>query len=161
MVRIYGCCLALLLALLSFATAGAAADAREDQRDIAGMVEKYRQSIVHADDIRRAEQVWLLSPEVSFIHPRGHERGWAAIQDNFYGKTMRDTFSHRALQVTATPVVRFYSDAAVVEFDWEFTATRRRDGSVRRTTGRESQVYARTPQGWRLVQVHYSGPAKP
>lgn len=71
MVRIYGCCLALLLALLSFATAGAAADAREDQRDIAGMVEKYRQSIVHADDIRRAEQVWLLSPEVSFIHRAG------------------------------------------------------------------------------------------
>lgn len=74
---------------------------------------------------------------------------------------MRDTFSQRALQVTTTPVVRFYGDAAVVEFDWEFTATRRRDGSVRRATGRESQVYARTPQGWRLVQVHYSGPAKP
>ena len=47
----------------------------------------------------------------------------------------------------------------MVEFEWDFVATVRADGSLRHTTGRESQVYVKRPEGWRLVHVHYSGPA--
>jgi len=47
-----------------------------------------------------------------------------------------------------------------VEFDWDFVAILRSDGMVVHTTGRESQVYVNLPgKGWRLVHVHYSGPA--
>ncbi|MBS6829482.1 MAG: nuclear transport factor 2 family protein [Desulfovibrio sp.] len=158
--KICGICLGLLVVLCSLATADAA-EPRADQQHIADMVELYRQSVIHADDIHRAEQVWLTTPQASFIHPRGHERGWEEIKRNFYGKTMRDTFSRRGLQLTTAPSIRLHGDAAVVEFDWEFTATRRRDGNIRHTAGRESQVYFRTPQGWKLVQVHYSGPPAP
>jgi ketosteroid isomerase-like protein len=33
----------------------------------------------------------------------------------------------------------------------------RKDGSPIATHGRETQVYRRTADGWRLVHVHYSG----
>ena len=56
-------------------------------------------------------------------------------------------------------MIQLYGDAAVVEFEWDFVATVRADGSLRHTTGRESQVYVKRPEGWRLVHVHYSGPA--
>jgi hypothetical protein len=47
----------------------------------------------------------------------------------------------------------------VAEFDWDFHATLRSDGSPVHTTGRESQFYVKFPdKGWRLVHVHYSGP---
>lgn len=147
-------------ALCGLAPSAAAADTRAEQ-ELTRMVEAYRASIIHADDIRWAEKVWLPGPGVSFIHPRGHERGWEAIKNNFYRKTMSETFSRRELRLRGAPVIRVYGDAAVVEFDWEFNAARRKDGALRQSSGRESQVYARSPQGWKLVQVHYSGPAAP
>jgi hypothetical protein len=57
-------------------------------------------------------------------------------------------------------VRQFGPDAALVEFDWEFVAKRADNGELLHTTGRESQVIAKVPDlGWRLVHVHYSGPA--
>lgn len=142
------------------AAPAAAADGQTEQ-ELIRMVEAYRASIMHADDIQWAEKVWLLGPEASFMHPRGHERGWEEIKNNFYRKIMGETFSRRELCLTGTPVVRVYGNAAVVEFDWAFTAERRQDGKIRQSRGRESQVYVRTPKGWKLVQAHYSGAARP
>lgn len=45
---------------------------------------------------------------------------------------------------------------AIVEFDWEFHARKREDGSSVNTKGRESQVYEKKDGAWRLVHVHYS-----
>lgn len=74
-------------------------------------------------------------------------------------KPWRIPFSRRELRLTGEPVIHLYGDAAVAEFDWEFTATRRADNGERHTSGRESQIYVRRPgRGWRLVHVHYSGP---
>ncbi|UWZ86149.1 YybH family protein [Occallatibacter riparius] len=75
---------------------------------------------------------------------------------------MGQTFSKRSLKASAEPVIHVYGDAAVAEFDWDFHATLRKDGSPVHTTGRESQFYVKFPdKGWRLVHVHYSGPAVP
>lgn len=145
-------------AFCGFVTPAAAADTQVE-KELTRMVELYRQSVIHADDIRLAEQVWLTGAGVSFIHPRGHERGWEEIKNNFYRKTMSETFSGRDLRLAGAPVVRLYGRTAVVEFDWEFTAARRKDGSIRQSSGRESHVYVKTPQGWKLVQAHYSSPA--
>lgn len=124
--------------------------------DIEQCIDAYRRSIEKADT-SLAAQVWAETPEVSLIHPRGHEHGWEAVKANFYEKVMGSLFSERRLDVRDIRVHR-YPDAAVAEFYWDFTATVRADGFTRRTKGRESQVYVRTPEGWRLVHVHYSGP---
>lgn len=129
------------------------------KQELFNILDLYRRSIIHADDPALAEQVWANTQDVSFTHPRGHASGWQQIKQNFYGKTMGETFSSRELTLVGTPAIRLYGDAAVVEFQWDFVATVRADGSQRHTTGRESQVYVKRPEGWRLVHVHYSGPA--
>lgn len=115
-------------AFCGFVTPAAAADTQVE-KELTRMVELYRQSVIHADDIRLAEQVWLTGAGVSFIHPRGHERGWEEIKNNFYRKTMSETFSGRDLRLAGAPVVRLYGRTAVVEFDWEF--------------------HCRAPKGWK------------
>lgn len=125
--------------------------------DIEQCIDAYRRSIEKADT-SLAATVWAQTPEVSLIHPRGHEHGWEAVKANFYEKVMGTLFSARQLDLHDVRVHR-YPEAAVAEFYWDFTATVRSDGSTRHTQGRESQVYVKTPEGWRLVHVHYSAPA--
>ena len=69
---------------------------------------------------------------------------------------MGETFSERKLNVTDI-VVHAYPDMAWAEFNWNFVAKLRSDGSTLTSRGRESQVYRKTDGRWRLVHVHYSG----
>jgi hypothetical protein len=57
---------------------------------LAEKVATYLRSVEHADT-ELASTLWATSPEVSFIHPRGHERGWEQVAQNFYQQTMGDT----------------------------------------------------------------------
>lgn len=128
-----------------------------EQEIVLHCLEQYRLSIVNADNPALAEAIWDTTPEVTMIHPLGHELGWEAIRSNFYTKTMAGLFSSRTLRVVSTPVVHIHADTAIVEFDWDFVATVRADGGSRHTTGRESQVWVRRAEsGWKLVHVHYS-----
>lgn len=127
-----------------------------DVQAIRGLIGKYAKSIDDADTALAAE-VWLDSPDVSFIHPRGHERGWKEVKENFYGKTMGETFSERKLVVKDVEVRPYGDAAAVAVFSWDFVAKLRGDGSTLRTQGRETQVFHKGERGWSLVHVHYSG----
>ncbi|ENK2052084.1 DUF3225 domain-containing protein [Salmonella enterica] len=130
------------------------------KQEITEGINRYLYSIDKADPTL-GKQLFYVSPETGFIHPRGHERGWSQIAENFYGTTMGKTFSKRTLKLDAPPAIHVYGNAAVAEFDWHFTAVRRDNGQTQHTTGRESQVWAKIPNtGWRIVHVHYSGPAK-
>lgn len=149
--------LAVVLVPISFAQQSDAAAQAEIRRDI----DTYTRS-VDAADPRLAATVWLTTPDASFISPVGHDRGWDQIADDIYVKLMGQTFSKRHLVPVAEPVIHVYGDAAVAEFDWDFVATLRTNGAPVHTTGRESQFYVNFPgKGWRLVHVHYSGPAVP
>jgi ketosteroid isomerase-like protein len=134
-------------------TPAASADAETIRHNIA----LYAKSVSDADTTL-ASQVWWDSPEVSFIHPLGHEHGFDQIKQNVYTRLMGETFSERKL----TPhdiSIHVYGDAAWAEFYWDFNAKFRKDGQRITTHGRETQIYRKFPTGWRLVHVHYSGPA--
>jgi methionine aminopeptidase/ketosteroid isomerase-like protein len=124
-------------------------------QEIKSLIAKYARS-VDAADTNLASQVWWDSPEASFIHPLGHEHGFAQIKQNVYAGLMGGMFSERKLSPHDI-VVQVLGDAAVAEFYWDFNAKLRKDGSPVTTHGRETQVYRRTSDGWRLVHVHYSG----
>jgi Xaa-Pro aminopeptidase len=130
-------------------------DTAADVRQITALVARYARSIDSADaDL--ASQIWWDSPDVSFIHPLGHERGLEQIKQNIYQKLMGDTFSERNLSPRDISV-HVYGDSAIVEFYWDFVATFRKDGSTITTHGRETQIYGKKQDAWRLVHVHYSG----
>jgi len=134
------------------ATAGRA---DSDTDAIRGLVEKYAKSIDGADTTL-ASEIWSKSPDVSFIHPRGHERGWEEVKKNVYQDLMSATFSERKL----TPrdvVIHVLGDAAWAEFYWDFSARFKNGGQPLKTKGRETQVFQKTNGRWKLVHVHYSG----
>ena len=130
-------------------------DSKADENEIRQLVAKYARSVDEADTTLAA-QVWLDSPDVSFIHPLGHEHGFAQIKQNVYTHLMGETFSERKLSPRDL-VIHVYGNSAWVEFYWDFVAKFRKDGSPITTHGRETQVYWKMPDGWRLVHVHYSG----
>ena len=93
-------------------------------------------------------------PDVSFIHPLGHARGWNEVKA-FFTDIIGGMFSERKL----TPrdiQVHVYGDSAWCEFNWHFTATQKKDGARMETDGRETQVYRKDGNRWVLVHVHYS-----
>ena len=129
-------------------------DAATDTPAIQHNIALYAKSI-DAADTNLASQIWWDSPEVSFIHPLGHEHGFAQIKQNVYTRLMGETFSERKL----TPhdiSIHVFGDAAWAEFYWDFNAKFRKDGQPLTTHGRETQIYRKFPSGWRLVHVHYS-----
>ena len=132
-----------------------ATESESSSEQIKSLIAKYAKSI-DAADTNLASQVWWDSPEASFIHPLGHEHGFEQIKENVYKRLMGETFSERKLSFHDL-AVQILGDAAVAEFYWDFVAKFRKDGSPITTHGRESQVYRKTSDGWRLVHVHYSG----
>jgi len=132
----------------------ASADSNKDEQEIRHRVASYATSIDRAD-VKLAAQIWLNSPDASFIHPLGHEHGFDEIQHDVYEHLMGDTFSERKLSPRDIKV-HVHGDSAWVEFYWDFVGKFRKDGSPITTHGRETQVYWKTQSGWRLVHVHYS-----
>jgi Xaa-Pro aminopeptidase len=130
-------------------------DAASDINEIKSQIAKYAKSIDDLD-LDLAAQVWWDSPEVSFIHPLGHDRGFDQIKQDIYQKIMGGLFSERHLSPRDI-TVHLYGDSAVVEFYWDFNAKMKKDGSSITTHGRETQIYERKQGVWRLVHVHYSG----
>jgi ketosteroid isomerase-like protein len=133
----------------------AAGHAESDADAIRGLVAKYAKSVDDADTALAAE-IWSKFPDVSFIHPRGHERGWDEVKRNVYEKLMGATFSERKLSPRDV-VVHVLGDAAWAEFYWDFSARFRENGQPLKTKGRETQVYRKAGGRWELVHVHYSG----
>jgi len=132
-----------------------AVDSSDASEEIKSLIAKYVKSVSDADtDL--ASQIWWNSPDASFIHPLGHEHGFEQIKENVYKRLMGGMFSERKLSGHDV-TVQVLGDAAVAEFYWDFVAKLRKDGSPIATHGRETQVYRRMLDGWRLVHVHYSG----
>lgn len=106
-------------------------------------------------DMELAGKVWLNTADVSAITPIGHAHGWEEIKA-FYG--FFAMFTDRKL--TARDIsIHVFHDSARAEFYWHFTAKQKSNGMPVETDGRESQVYNKIDGHWRLVHVHYSGPA--
>ena len=142
-----------LLGIVAAASCGSLR--RDAEGEIRSAVAKYAKSIDDADTNLAAE-VWETSPNVSFLHPGGHEHGWDEVKRNIYEQAMRGMFAERKLSVRDVHV-RVYGDAAWADFYWHFVAKLRKDGSQVETWGRETQVYHRGTGGrWALVHVHYS-----
>ena len=143
---------ALALALLSAACHG------NDQAAIRSLIDRYANAADTADPAV-VSQVWSNSPEVTFIEPLGNLRGIDQVK-SFYTQVMGGMFTDRHL-VTKNVAIHVDGDSAWSEFDWEFTAKLKSNGSSVDTRGSETQIYRREPNGWRIVHVHYSAAPAP
>ena len=110
--------------------------------------------VVNELDLEAAAELWSQTDEISFIHPRGHQVGWEDIRDSFYVNAM-GRFLSRNLQLKNVRIRRLTDDTAWSDFYWDFTA-QPREGDVIESSGRETQIWKKSPSGWKLVHVHYS-----
>jgi Domain of unknown function (DUF4440) len=117
-----------------------------DTRAIRRLIGEYAKSVDLANT-RLAARVWWNSPEVSFIHPLGWEHGFEQIKQNVYQRLMGENFSRRNL-IVHDVVIHVHQNAAWAEFNWDFHATWRKDGSPLTTHGRETQVYWKIRGHW-------------
>src|SRR5271167_631002 len=85
-------------------------DPASDVNEIKSQIAKYAKSIDDLD-LDLAAQVWWDSPEVSFIHPLGHDRGFDQIKQDIYQKIMSGLFSERHLSPRDI-TVHLYGDSA-------------------------------------------------
>ncbi len=147
--------MAAVIVVIGLGVLGAAKDASSDAQKIEHLIATYARSIDGADT-NLADQIWSDTPEVSFIHPRGEERGRAQIEADVYRNLMGETFSERKLTPKDVSV-HVYGDTGWAQFNWDFVAKVRKDGSPFHSQGRETQIYRRENGQWRIVHVHYSG----
>jgi ketosteroid isomerase-like protein len=156
------CLFILVLAIAGAATCNAQANSGPPAstgdlasiQQIRSVITDYVRSV---DDLDQslARRVWSARNEVSFIHPRGTERGLQQVLQDFYSNTM-GAFSKREL-LPDTAEIHVYGDTAWSEFTWTFQATVKNGGPNITTQGRETQIYHKEEGSWRIVHVHYSG----
>ena len=104
-----------------------------DTDAIRRIIAEYAKSVDDADT-NLASPIWSHSADVSFVYPRGRERGFEQIKRNIYEAAMGSTFSERKLNIHDV-FIHVYERTAWAEFDWDFFAKLRKDGSPVTTRG--------------------------
>lgn len=126
-----------------------------DIAEIKELLENYKTSINLADTTL-AKSFWQTDDRVSFIHPKGHEKGWEGVKEGIY-EMFGSRFSQRDLK-SMKESITIYDDMAVLEFYWVFDASFSGENPApMQSRGRETQVLQKIDNSWRLVHVHYSG----
>lgn len=112
-------------------------------REVSAQLEAYERALM-ANDVAALDRMFWDSPAVVRYGPGETLRGIEAIRRFRAGREVTDI--ERTLENT---IITTFGDSfatAMTEY--------RRTGSGR--TGRQSQTWARLPQGWRIVAAHVS-----
>ena len=126
----------------------------DEQSYVQEVIKQYVLS-VNTLDTEKAKSLWLNEPNISFIHPRGHEIGLDQIIRSFLQETM-GRFSQRKL-MPYDESITIVGNTALVVFYWKFDAIFAHDGSPLHTEGRETQIMLKVDNEWKLLHIHYSG----
>jgi len=129
------------------------ANVGQEEDEIKRLISMYAKAADEADPTL-ASRIWCDSPEDSLINPVGRWHGLEQIM-GFYRHDMGEMYSVRDLEISEVSV-QVYSDAAWAEFNWNFSAKRRKEGSSVSFRGMETQIYRKNHDRWCLVHVHYS-----
>jgi SnoaL-like domain len=130
-----------------------AANTGKDEDEIKHLISMYANAADQADPTL-ASHVWCDLSEDSLINPVGRWQGVEQIM-GFYRHDMGEMYSERDLKISEVSV-HVYADSAWAEFNWNFSAKRRKEGSSVSFRGMETQIYHKNRDRWCLVHVHYS-----
>ena len=129
------------------------ANVGQEEDEIKQLISMYAKAADEADPTL-ASRIWCDSSEDSLINPVGRWHGLEQIM-GFYRHDIGEMYSVRDLEISEVSV-QVYSDAAWAEFNWNFSAKRRKEGLSVSFRGMETQIYRKNHDRWCLVHVHYS-----
>jgi ketosteroid isomerase-like protein len=129
------------------------ADPDVERQQIEQLLQTYLQSVKTAD-VATAATIWMQRPDIVVVTPLGRYEGWDAVQREVYVNFLQKTFAERELQASNVHI-HVNGDSAWAIFDWDFKG-KLANGQSLTTKGRESHVYEKTADGWRITHLHYS-----
>jgi hypothetical protein len=113
--------------------------------ELAALYPRYEKALVENDVPTLVEMFWTGEPVMRF-----------GVTENLYGPAELEAFRKArpaaglARTVTRLDIATFGSDFASITLEFERTSP------AGLTRGRQSQVWVRLPEGWRIVQAHVS-----
>ena len=113
----------------------------------------YFDSVSNVDE-ELARNVWAENDSISLINAMGQFFGMNSIFHDFISKAFGNLQERRLYSVNE--VIRIHDHMAYIQLYWQFD-TKDKSGQSRRNNGRETLLFEKKDNIWKLIHVHYSG----
>lgn len=143
-----------LVALFAVSSATFARGGSESERKaVEAIVDAYIKTI-NDGDLELVDKIWSHDELASFIGPQGRFSGYEEVRDKLV-MSFKNGFAKRNLRKDELIIV-IEGKSAWAEFTWTFDSVGK-DGTERTSRGRETQIFRKEKDGWKLMHIHYSG----
>ena len=143
-----------LIALFAVSSATFARGGSESERKaVEAIVDAYIKTI-NDGDLELVGKIWSHDELASFIGPQGRFSGYEEVRDKLV-MSFKNGFAKRNLRKDELIIV-IEGKSAWAEFTWTFDSVGK-DGTERTSRGRETQIFRKEKDGWKLMHIHYSG----
>ena len=143
-----------LVALFAVSSVAFARGGSESERKaVEAIVDAYIKTI-NDGDLELVGKIWSHDERASFIGPQGRFSGYEEVRDKLV-MSFKTGFAKRNLRKDELIIV-IEGDSAWAEFTWTFEAENRNGRSLT-SRGRETQIFRKEKDGWKLMHIHYSG----
>ena len=143
-----------LIALFAVSSLAFARGGSESERKaVEAIVDAYIKTI-NDGDLELVGKIWSHDELASFIGPQGRFSGYEEVRDKLV-MSFKNGFAKRNLRKDELIIV-IEGKSAWAEFTWTFDSVGN-DGTVRTSRGRETQIFRKEKDGWKLMHIHYSG----
>ena len=140
-----------LFAMSSFAYARGGS--QSEREAVEAIVDAYIKTI-NDGDLELVGKIWSHDERASFIGPQGRFSGYEEVRDKLV-MSFKNGFAKRNLRKDELIIV-IEGKSAWAEFTWTFDSESK-DGNKRTSRGRETQIFRKEKDGWKLMHIHYSG----
>ena len=143
-----------LIALFAVSSLAFARGGPESERKaVEAIVDAYIKTI-NDGDLELVGKIWSHDELASFIGPQGRFSGYEEVRDKLV-MSFKNGFTKRNLRKDELIIV-IEGKSAWAEFTWTFDSVGK-DGTERTSRGRETQIFRKEKDGWKLMHIHYSG----
>ena len=143
-----------LVALFAVSSTTFARGGSESERKaVETIVDAYIKTI-NDGDLELVGKIWSHDERASFIGPQGRFSGYEEVRDKLV-MSFKNGFAKRNLRKDELIIV-IEGKSAWAEFTWIFDSVGK-DGTERTSRGRETQIFRKEKDGWKLMHIHYSG----
>lgn len=142
-----------LVALFAVSSVAFAQGGSESERKaVEAIVDAYIKTI-NDGDLELVSKIWSHDERASFIGPQGRFSGYEEVRDKLV-MSFKTGFAKRNLRKDELIIV-IEGDSAWAEFTWTFEAENHNGRSLT-SRGRETQIFRKEKDGWKLMHIHYS-----
>jgi ketosteroid isomerase-like protein len=124
-----------------------------ERKAVEAIVDAYIKTI-NDGDLELVGKIWSHDERASFIGPQGRFSGYEEVRDKLV-MSFKNGFAKRNLRKDELIIV-IEGKSAWAEFTWTFDSVGK-DGTERTSRGRETQIFRKEKDGWKLMHIHYSG----